>query len=35
VDKPAGSDKKDTVEVSGTFTGKAVQGELFPSRDFK
>jgi len=38
VSKPAGSDKKNTVEVSGkekNFTGKAVQGELFPSRDFK
>ncbi len=38
VHNPAHPDKKDTMADAGkgkTFTGKAVQGELFPSRDFK
>jgi error-prone DNA polymerase len=36
--KPANSNKKDTEDVSGkekNFDSKFVQGELFPSRDFK
>ena len=36
--KPANSNKKNTVDVSGkekNFDSKVVQGELFPSRDFK
>ena len=36
--KPANSKKKSTEDVSGkekTFDSKVVQGELFPSRDFK
>jgi error-prone DNA polymerase len=36
--KPANSNKKKTEEVAGTeknFDNKVVQGELFPSRDFK
>jgi error-prone DNA polymerase len=36
--KPANSNKKNTEDISGkekNFDNKAVQGELFPSRDFK